>query len=205
MIKISFWTAIASILLFFWSLFILWLSIFIAPFENLEMLWIIVPVWLVWFFSEFFQEKRGTSFGNAISNGVVALWVGIDWIRYLIRLIGEGEIDYGMQTYSKFFLSFIVFVYGLIIIIYGIKTRSYIKYIGRIREITYVLLMLSPVVYGIVEMHWKTALAMILFFPLFYYVIEIIDTRTPNPKTYESDGPKERSFGESSNQNFRKF
>ena len=39
--------------------FVDWLRIFAAPFENPDMLWIIVPIWASWLFAEFFQEKKG--------------------------------------------------------------------------------------------------------------------------------------------------
>ncbi|MBW2963533.1 hypothetical protein KY306_02035, partial [Candidatus Woesearchaeota archaeon] len=49
----------------FLNLFLGWLLVFISPFKNLNMLWIIVPIYVNWIFTDFFQERRRTSFGNA--------------------------------------------------------------------------------------------------------------------------------------------
>src|SRR3989344_9185741 len=63
-----------------------WLSLFfLAPFQNVEVLWILIPIWLNLIVTDFYQEKHGTTIGNAITNGVTMLWVGIDWIRFTLR------------------------------------------------------------------------------------------------------------------------
>ena len=62
-------------------------SLLIAPIIHKELLWIIVPVYLNWVLTEVYQEKKGTSYGNAIANGFVALWVGIDWARATIDIL----------------------------------------------------------------------------------------------------------------------
>jgi hypothetical protein len=180
----SIWLGVATIFGFFWSLFVTWLSIFIAPIKNPEMLWIIIPIWISWFFSEFFQEKLGTDYGNAISNGAVVLWVGIDWARYMFRLLEEGKLFFGWEFGIKLGLALICFAYGLIIIIAGIRTRKVVAFIGRIRDVTYVLVMFSPIIYDVIPLEWKPILAMIIFFPVFYIIIEIIDQNTPDPQTY---------------------
>ncbi|MBI2548620.1 hypothetical protein HYW21_04690 [Candidatus Woesearchaeota archaeon] len=184
----AFWSILVSGLTYFWGLFVVWLSIFFAPFKNFEMLWIIVPIWINWFFAEWFQEKKSTSFGNAISNGAVVLWVGIDWIRRLVNLIAAGQLTLSVTLFLKFFIAFLALGYGLLIIIEGIKTRQFIHYVGRVRDTTYVLLMLSPFFYDVVDLTWKTTFVMILFFPAWYFIIEAIARYAPNPKTYDDEG-----------------
>jgi ABC-type multidrug transport system fused ATPase/permease subunit len=165
-----------------WYLFLAWLWIFILPILNPNLLWIIVPIWISWFFAEFFQEKKSTGFGNAISNGVIPMWVAIDWTRQLVSELVEKNIKFGSQTAAKFTICLIIFTYGLTIIISGVRGRQFVKYLGRIREVTYVLLMFTPIIYGVLEISWQTVLAILVFFPVFYYLIEIIDRITPDPK-----------------------
>lgn len=168
-----------------WNLFLHWLSIFAAPFEKPEMFWILIPIWINWFFTEFFQEKHGTSFGNAISNGVIPILASLDWARYLYRLLTEGIISFTLGIFMKFFLTLSVFVYGTFVIISGIKTHSIVFYIGKIRWVTYVLVMFTPIIYNVVKFDFYTLLAIIVFFPLYYWVIEIFDRITPEPKVYQ--------------------
>lgn len=183
------------VLLFLWDLFKDWLLIFISPFKKPEMFWIIIPIWISWFFAEFFQEKKGTSFGNAISNGVIPLFVGIDWGRYITSQLTAHLAKFSYIIAVKYAICLIAIAYGLSIIIFGIKARQFVHFYGRIREVTYILVMFSPIVYGIIELNWKFLLSIVLFFPLFYYLIEIIDRMLPTPKIYEYDkGQQETSI-----------
>lgn len=184
MILISFFGVIGSAFFWIWGLFLHWLSIFAAPFEEPEMFWIIIPIWINWFFTEFFQEKHGTSFGNAISNGAIAIIASVDWTRYLSRLLSDGIIRFTLGVFMKFFVSIIVFAYGIYVIILGIKTREIAHFIGKIRWITYILLMFTPIVYNVIRIDFRTLAAIVLFFPLYYWAIEIFDRITPEPKAY---------------------
>lgn len=176
-----------SALHYIWQLFTEWLGLFAAPVLNTELLWISIPIWANWIFAEFFQEKRGTSFGNAISNGVVPLFVGIDWMRYLTNsLESMYEVNWWVVG-LKYAICGIVMLYGLIIIILGISGHQMTRHIGRIREVTYVLLVFTPVIYGIIDLSWSFLIEIIVFFALWYYVIEWIDRKLPDPKAIELD------------------
>jgi len=178
----------AAIFSFIWDMFKTWLSvIFVAPLKNLEMLWIIIPIWFNWFFAEFFQEKKGTSLGNAISNGGVLIWVGIDWVRYTLRLISEGSLKFGAVSVAKIALAALVLGMGIFIVIEGIKTKKFVHFVGRVRQTTYVLVMVSPIIYGVIPLSWKVFVAAVVFAPLFYYLIELIDRLLPEPKTYKEE------------------
>jgi len=181
----AFLDAILTVLLFIWDLIKTWLSIFIAPLKKLEILWIIVPIWVNWFFTEFFQEKKGTSLGNAVTNGGIMIWVGVDWLRYIIRLMSEGSIRFGFITLLKFVLALIAAGIGIFIVIEGVKAKRFVHFVGRVRETTYILVMISPIIYGIIPLSWKVFAVIIIFAPAFYYLIELIDQLTPTPKTYE--------------------
>jgi len=179
---------VISALLWLWATFKGWLYIFIAPLKDFNMLWIIIPIYLNWIFTEIYQEKRGTSFGNAISNGVVVLWVGIDWAR---TIINHGVLSAGWAIFFvKLAISILAFVYGIIIIVEGIKAKNITHYIGRIREVTYFCLMFTPIFYLVVQPTFTVFIGIILFFPLFYGLFELVDKITPTPKVYEFDEGK---------------
>ena len=73
--------------LYFWGLFKLWITtLFVLPFKHTQMLWLLIPIWATWFFAEFFQEKHGTSMGNAITNSVVVIWGSIDCTRQTVNM-----------------------------------------------------------------------------------------------------------------------
>jgi len=186
-IVIGFLSILTQIVLAVWHLFLFWISIFKAPFKQPEMFWIIIPIWVNWFFTEFFVEKHGTTFGNAISNGVVPILASLDWTRYIYRLVSEGLIQLTFGTYLKFALAVFVFGYGVFVIVAGIKIKNIIFYIGRIRWITYVLLMITPIIYNVIKFNIRTLLAIVVFFPLYWIVIEIFDRITPEPRVYQEE------------------
>lgn len=168
--------------MWFFSSFIYWLSIFfVLPFKDLEILWILIPIWVNLIFTDFFQEKRGTSMGNAITNGAVMLWVGVDWIRYLVRHISSTSPGFSWILFMKFAICAFVIIIGFMIIIEGVKGKEYIRKVARVRETGYVMLICSPIIYGAIELSFKYFLIAILFFPLFYFVFEMIDQKISSP------------------------
>lgn len=174
--------------MYFWEMIKLWLyMLFIVPFVRLEMLWLLVPVWVAWFFAEFFQEKKGTSLGNAMSNAVVILWGSIDCTRQTVNLISTGVLTNICGMMGRFGLLLLLFAYGLVIVVLGWRGNPIIKKIGRIREVTYFFVMFVPLFYNAIEFSLQYFLAVILFFPVFYYVIELIDFETPDSAALEED------------------
>src|SRR4030042_608140 len=177
-----------TFVLYIWELLKLWFNtMFLLPFQNTDMLWVLVPVWLGWFFAEFYQEKTGTSMGNAMSNAVIVFWGSIDWFRQTTRLMAERVITGFWNIAPRFFLASVVLIYGLMIIILGVRGKKVIQYVGRIREVTYVFAMFTPIFYGAIEFSFEHILATVIFFPLFYYVVELIDRYTPNPRALLED------------------
>lgn len=165
------------------GLFIGWISLFLAPIKDPNMLWILVPVYLNWFFSEFYQEKKGTSFGNAISNAFVAVWAGFDWSRTLFNT-GPNIVTH---FYIKVALAVVMLIYGAYIMVQCIKARKNIILLGRIRVVTYFILMFTPLFYGVIPLSFSIIFVMLLFFPLYYFVIEFIDWLVPDPRAFVAD------------------
>ncbi|MBS3118230.1 hypothetical protein J4417_00945 [Candidatus Woesearchaeota archaeon] len=169
---------------FLWQLITTFGSLIAAPFQSFDMLWIIVPVYLNWVFTEIYQEKHGTSLGNAISNGVVALWVGIDWARTSVNFFMDIKPTWSALL-LKLLISLIMVAYGLVIIIWGIKAKKTTRLIGRIREVTYFTFIFTPIIYGAIGLDWMIFLTAIIFFPIFYFLVELLLRFVPNPTTYE--------------------
>lgn len=168
-----------------WELFLLWVGLFTSPFKNITVLWILVPIWISWFFTEFFQEKEGTHFGNAITNGAIPIWVGIDWTRYLTTQLTNGAvIENGIM---KFILCGLIGIYGIIVIAQGLKANGFAHFGGRIRVITYLFVTLTPVIYGVIEFSWMLLVSIVVFFPVFYFFIELIAKLTPDSKALKAD------------------
>ena len=164
-----------------------WLWLFGAPIRDTNILWILVPIWVSWFFTEFFQEKRGTGFGNAITNGGVSIWVAIDWSRHLTNSLASGDIATDYTLYVKFALSAFVLVYGIVVIVKGLKRKKFASIGGRIRVITYILVMFTPIIYDTSQINLMNIVSIMIYFPVFYFLLEIIDSIVPDSKALTTD------------------
>jgi len=152
-----------------------------APIKNPDMLWILVPIYLNWIFTDYYQERKGTGFGNAITNGVVTLWVGVDWIRQAIK-----DATVNITLISKIGISVFFIIYGLIIMIASAKAKKIAHYIGRIREVSFVAIVLTPIFYGIIPIDFTTLFAILIFFPIWYGIAEAVNRLLPAPKGEEN-------------------
>ena len=171
------------------------LSIFWAPSQNSDMLWVIIPIYFSWTFAEFFQEKTGTSLGNAISNGVVGVWAGMDWLRTTNKAYDFTQLFKNAEFVAEMALSIGIIVYGIFIILAGVNTLEIAKYIGRIRQVTFVLVVFTPVIYNVLGISWYAIFSCLIYFPLFYYTVELLDKFVPNPKVLIKDINDIRSVG----------
>jgi hypothetical protein len=160
-------------------------EILVAPAQNLEMLWIIIPVYLSGILADYYQEKKGTSLGNVISNGFVAMWVGLDWGKQL-----TAKIDFAALTLLNAVqaaMTILLLVYGFFIMFEGMKGKGLSRYIGRVREVTYFIICLSPIFYGVVPIDLDTITAIAVFFPIWYIIFEVVMKLAPNPISIEEE------------------
>jgi hypothetical protein len=168
-----------SVFYFVFDSFKLWLTnIFSAPFSNYEIFKILVPVYIGLFLAEFFQEKKGTSRGNAISNSVIVLWGGMD---FFISALKDGADIF------KLAIAAVIILYGFYIIVAGFMDKEIIKYIGRIREVSYFIIVFAPLYYTDTQLSFSYIFGAVVFFYIFYRALEVIDKFIPDPKALLDD------------------
>ena len=167
--------------------FFSWLWLFGAPIKDFNILWIIIPIYVSWFFTEFFQEKKGTGFGNAITNGAVCIWVAIDWFRHITNGLTSGLIDADYTLYVKYGFAGFILIFGIIVIVKGLQRKKFAHFAGRIRVISYILIMFTPIIYQTAEIKAINIIPIFVFFPLFYFFLEIIVRIIPDSKAFEED------------------
>jgi hypothetical protein len=151
-------------------------EIMIAPIRHPDLLWIIIPVYLSWLVGDYFQERKTTDFGNAMSNAVVILWVGLDWARQSIK-----TAVFDVTLALKILICVVFVIYGLIIIIETARAKPIAHLIGRAREIGYFCIVATPIFYDIVPINWITVAAILMFFPIVYGLNELWDRLLPAP------------------------
>lgn len=157
-----------------------WLGLFAAPVFNESLLWIVIPVYLNWILAEFYSEKLGgVSFAGAITKGVVLIWVGIDWTRKTTDLLNSDVLG---LTLFKYFLCFVWIALGIFLIYQGISRKKSAKFLGKSRNTTYLTLMFTPILYNFVSLSVEVLISIVLLFPIYYLIVEVLSKIMPNPK-----------------------
>ena len=141
--------------------------------KNFSMAYVLIPIYLGWFIADYYQERRGTSFGNAISNGFMGLWVGLDWLRTASSIYSQsGDL---LLTALKGIFAVGMLVYAGLVMRAAAQGKKIAHFVGRIREISYFAIVFTPIVYGVVDLDLLTIVSAILFFPIIYGIAELID------------------------------
>jgi hypothetical protein len=166
-------------------------AILAAPAKQPEMLWILVPIYLNWVFTDYFQERKGTDFGNAMTNGVVTLWAGMDWTRQTIKVF-----EFSTAILTKIGISIIFIFYGLFIMVESARAKPIARYVGRVREVSYFMIVATPIFYGVIHIDLITIAAILLFFPIFYGLAELVDRILPAPPGEDEMGQPNLSMPE---------
>ncbi len=166
-----------------------WILIFLHTFDK-DVIWITLPVYITWFFTHYFQEKKETSFGNAATNGTIAIWVALDWIRQMVTRLGINPIKLGLAVF--------LIIYGIWITIEAIRAKPVAKYLGRINELAYFQLTLTPIMYNKIPLDFLSIMAIIFYFPIFYLLTSWLFKVLPEPYYMKQEEEKEfYSFGPS--------
>tara|TARA_Y100000034_G_scaffold36903_1_gene45345 strand:+ start:1190 stop:1837 length:648 start_codon:yes stop_codon:yes gene_type:complete len=184
------------VIAFFWGGFRtvlfrgLWLPIsFLA---RISMIFALIPLYLNWLSSDYFQERKGTSYKNAITNGFTGLWVCVEWVRVSIMVYME-QAGF-LLLLGKLFMSLLILIYAVIIIKKSWRGERITHIIGRAREISYIAIMITPIMYNVAEFSFVTILAIIMLFPVFYGVVEFIDFTILPPPAYEKKRKSRKLF-----------
>ncbi len=166
----------------FRAVFFRGLSIFVSFIKDWNMIFVIAPIYLNWISTDYFQEFRGTGFRNAISNGVMGAWVCISWIRTAVMVhIAEPNIA---LLVGKILVSMAIFTYAIFVVKESYKGRSIVHLIGRSREISYLALMITPIIHSVIPLEWITLLAILLLFPVFYGLVDFLEFTILSPPKF---------------------
>ena len=132
-------------------------EIFIKPFTDINVFWTLIPVYLNWILSEIFFEFERNNFQSAFSNGFAALWVGLDWFRVL-----GFPFNWDYRAIIAVFMT----LYGLFIMIEAGRGKSIARYVGRVREMTFAVIFLTPVLHGLISIDIEMILAGVVIYVL---------------------------------------
>jgi len=135
-------------------------QIFSAPFKRIEVLWLLVPLLLMWIILEIYFAKYKTEelgWNTALANGISLGWITLEGMRYLFS---AQPTDFWL----RFFVNVIILVYAGMIINFSFthKVNPKIEFLLASPTLVYFL--------GIFSVLWGFGLLSITI----YVLIDII-------------------------------
>ena len=154
------------------SLFQAFSTIFISTLTNIEIIWITYPIYITWFAMEFLVERKEIKYSHSLANSIIFSWVSIDWLRDLY-------LNNELNDYNKLIITIFFLFLSLFILIASIKRKKIAKLLGKTGFFSYFQIMFTPFIYGIIEFNYINFLSVIIFFPLIYIAVYVIDKLLP--------------------------
>ena len=87
-------------------------DVFVAPFKDLSVFWLIAPVMLLWIVMEFYfdtHKKEKLGWNTALGNGVSMFWITIGLMKYIFS---EGMTNF---AWTKFLAVIAILLYAVFI------------------------------------------------------------------------------------------
>jgi len=148
--------------------------------KNGAMDYALVPIYINWIATDYFQERSSTSYGNAATNGFMGLWVCMEWVRTSYSIY-QGDPNLPLFI-GKITISLLMLIYAAFVIKESIARKKIAHLLGRVREISFFAIMITPVIYNVVPLDILTILAIIILLPMFYGVADFVEyTILPGP------------------------
>lgn len=135
------------------------------PFQHIEMIWGIVPLYFALFLNETTSAKA--NFRTAIQTGFSFLWAGAQWLYPYFRPRAEGapRLELDAMLPINLLVTFLVLGFGALALISGIR-RKYPKYgsfLGHMRFSNYFMIAIFPIQSRSLDWTWERLIAIVIF------------------------------------------
>jgi hypothetical protein len=137
-----------------------------TPFQHLELVWGIVPLYFALLFSELTSAKK--SFRTAIQTGFSFLWAGAQWL-YLYRNVAATTPASNMALKGlqpvNLVVTGLVLVLGAVALYSGLRRRfpKYASFLGHTRFSNYFMITIYPIQAHALEWTWNRLAAIAIF------------------------------------------
>jgi hypothetical protein len=136
-----------------------------TPFQHLELVWGIVPLYFAFLLSELTSAKK--SFRTAIQTGFSFLWAGAQWLflcQHVATLPVSKVALKGVQPINLV-VTGLVLVLGAAALYSGLRHRfpKYASFLGHTRFSNYFMISIYPIQAHALEWTWKRLAAIAIF------------------------------------------
>lgn len=125
----------------YWSLFT---ELICTPFQHLELVWGIVPLYFGLLLNELTPSKA--NFRTAIQTGFSFLWAGAQWLYPYVKFHGITDVELNMSPIN-FAVTALVLILGAAAFLCGLMRRfpRYGSFLGQTRFANYFAIMIFPI------------------------------------------------------------
>jgi hypothetical protein len=152
----------AVVIAHYWAIFV---ELLRTPFEHVEMVWGIVPLYFGWMLNELTSSKA--SFRTAVQTGFTFLWAGAHWSwQYLgLRTTTPPKLSLTALFAVNVLVTVLVMAVGLLALVSGLRRRfpPYGSVLGHSRFSAYFMIAIFPIQSNYLAWSWERLLAILLF------------------------------------------
>jgi len=150
------------------------LKIIFLPLTNFEALWFLLPVYFNWLLFEIFFEHEEKRFGRRFINGFTLIWISLGFIKYLIQ-----SFVLSVNWIIKLIIVILTMIFGGHILVWALKGNKIIKHIGRTRELSFLIIFITPFFFDLLEFDVTYLLSGLILYVTFYLIFLILQRIVP--------------------------
>jgi hypothetical protein len=132
------------------------------PFQNVELIWGIVPLYFGWLLNELTSDKA--SYRTALQTGFSFLWGGAHWV-YLYYHPTDSAVKSRLDSTVSIIVTGFVLLVGLLALVTGLRRRyfPFCAFLGHSRFINYFMIAIFPMQSMELAWTWERVFAIALF------------------------------------------
>lgn len=149
---------------YYWGIFAELIS---APFQHLELVWGIVPLYFGLLLNEMTSTKA--SYRTAIQTGFSFVWAGAQWLYPYVKFHGITDVELNSMSPINLAVTSLVLVFGVVAFVSGVMKRfpRYGRFLGYTRFANYFMIavfaMQSPIKAYQLPWTWDRLIAIAAF------------------------------------------
>src|SRR5690349_4750946 len=146
----------------YWATF---LELIVTPFQRLELIWGIVPLYFALLLNEMTSAKA--NYRTAIQTGFSFLWAAAQWIYPYFKPHGPNgpRVEWNAMLPINLLVTALVLAFGAIALYSGIRRRypKYCAFLGYTRFSNYFMITIYPIQAHYLAWSWERLTAIALF------------------------------------------
>jgi hypothetical protein len=146
----------------YWTTF---LELIVKPFQHLELVWGIVPLYFGLLLNEMTSAKA--SYRTAVQTGFSFLWAGAQWIypHFKAHEPAGPLINVGAMLPVHLLVTSLVLIFGTVALFSGLRKRypKWGRFLGHTRFANYFMITIFPIQSHYLQWTWDRLLAIVIF------------------------------------------